>query len=297
MATHESLKDFYQTRYITALGPMDAVSNHYDVFRLEENGFSSARPARYCRRDFFKIALIRGHNKCHYANSTFESYGSALMFFSPHIPYTWEPLSDETGYFSIFKEFFYNEGFKDDINSLPMFAVGGNPIYELNGVQDTRVSAIFEKMLDEKESDYRFKFDLSRNYLSELIHTTLKLQPKEQLLNTGNGNRRLAAVFIELLHRQFETSGTVNPGMLKSPKEFADKLCVHVNHLNRALKQITGKTTSQLISDKIVGQAQTMLKSTADNVSQIANQLGFESQSHFCVFFKKRTGNSPSAFR
>ncbi|SEA61464.1 helix-turn-helix domain-containing protein [Pedobacter hartonius] len=297
METHESLRDFYHTRLIESPPQLDAVFSHYDIFRLEENGFSSSRPAKYCRRDFFKIAVVRGHNRCHYEDKTFESHGSALMFFSPHIPYTWEPLSDETGYFCIFKESFYNEGFKGNINNLLMFAPGGKPIYGLNEAQDARVSAVFENMLEEKQSDYQFKLDLSRNYLSELIHIALKLEPAEQSLNSGNGNERLALVFSELLYRQFDMEGIKNNALLKTPKDYADRLCVHVNHLNRALKETTGKTTSNLISDKIIGEAQHFLKSTNDNISQIANTLGFEDLSHFSVFFKKRTGLSPSAFR
>lgn len=37
----------------------------------------------------------------------------------------------------------------------------------------------------------------------------------------------------------------------RSPTEFADQLAVHVNHLNRALKETTGKTTSQVIAERV----------------------------------------------
>jgi len=297
MGVHESLTDFYQSRSIPTFLELDSKINHYDVFKLEESGFTNPRPARYCRRDFFKIALIRGHNRCHYANKSIEIYGSALLFFSPYIPYTWEPLSDENGYFCIFKESFFSEGFKADINNFAMFKPGGNAYYNLNEQQDTQVSMVFERMLQEKESNYHLKQDLSRSYVSELIHAALKLEPNSDVFNHKNASERLTAVFFELLHRQFQTDGTVNEALLKTPKEYADTLCVHVNYLNHTLKQTTGKTTTELIQNKIISEAQSLLKLTHLNISEIGNLLGFSDPSHFFIFFKKRTGCSPSSFR
>jgi AraC-like DNA-binding protein len=63
------------------------------------------------------------------------------------------------------------------------------------------------------------------------------------------------------------------------------------------LKENTGKTTTDLISRRIIQEAKILLKQTNWNVSQIAYCLGFEEVAHFSNFFKKQTSLAPVAFR
>jgi AraC family transcriptional regulator, transcriptional activator of pobA len=84
---------------------------------------------------------------------------------------------------------------------------------------------------------------------------------------------------------------------LRTAKDYADRLAIHVNHLNKALKENTGKTTTHLISGRIVQEAKILLRHTDWNVSEIAYALGFEEVAHFSNFFKKQTTLAPLAFR
>ena len=77
----------------------------------------------------------------------------------------------------------------------------------------------------------------------------------------------------------------------------ADRLAVHVNHLNKILKDNTGKTTTELISSRVIQEAKILLKQTNWNVSEISYSLGFEEVSHFSNFFKKQTSLTPLVFR
>ena len=72
---------------------------------------------------------------------------------------------------------------------------------------------------------------------------------------------------------------------------------MHVNHLNRVVKETTEKTTTQLITERIVQDAKILLKHTAWNVSEIAYALGFGKATHFNNFFKKHLELSPVKFR
>lgn len=85
--------------------------------------------------------------------------------------------------------------------------------------------------------------------------------------------------------------------MLRSASEYAAQLSVHVNHLNSAVKESTGKTTTQLISERILKEAKILLKFSNWNVSEIAFALGYNEVTHFSNFFKKQTGISPVQFR
>jgi AraC-like DNA-binding protein len=75
------------------------------------------------------------------------------------------------------------------------------------------------------------------------------------------------------------------------------QLNVHVNHLNRAIKETTEKTTSQIIAERILRESKILLKHSAWNVSEIAYALGFTEVTHFNNFFKKHVQLSPLKFR
>ena len=102
---------------------------------------------------------------------------------------------------------------------------------------------------------------------------------------------------MELLERRFPIESTLQQVGLRSPLDFAGQLGVHVNHLNRALKETTGKTTSQLIAERVTQEARALLKHTDWNISEIAWCLGFEELSNFTNFFKKNAASSPGSFR
>jgi len=72
---------------------------------------------------------------------------------------------------------------------------------------------------------------------------------------------------------------------------------VHVNHLNRVLKENTGKTTTDIIANRITQEAKILLKQTDWNISEVAYSLGFEEVAHFSNFFKKQTTFTPVQFR
>jgi AraC family transcriptional activator of pobA len=99
------------------------------------------------------------------------------------------------------------------------------------------------------------------------------------------------------LERQFPTDSPEQSLSLKTPAEFAARLAVHTNHLNRSVKTVTGRTTSRLISDRILKEAQALLKHTDWSIAQIAAGLGFEEPAYFTNFFKKHTGAAPAVSR
>jgi AraC family transcriptional regulator, transcriptional activator of pobA len=178
-----------------------------------------------------------------------------------------------------------------------MFVAGNKPSYSLTKAQDKYVSNVFQKMHDEIGSDYMYKYDLIRNYMMEIIHYTLKIQPTEHLYKHTDANARITSVFTELLERQFPIETPSQRFTLRSASDFAEQLAVHVNHLNRALRSTTGKTTSEHIYERLASEARVLLKHTNWNISEISYCLGFEEPAHFNHFFRKHTAMSPSAYR
>lgn len=269
---------------------------HFNVFRLDDFTGACAKPIPYSRKDYFKISLIIGKNMVHYADKSIEMNQPALLFANPQIPYNWEPLEEEqSGFFCIFTEAFFNHF--GSIKQYPVFQPGGNPIFFLPDEQLNAVRGIYLKMFEEIDSDYIYKYDVLRNLVYELIHAALRMKPATTLYSNQNASARISSLFMELLERQFPVESQLQRIKLRSANDFANQLAVHVNHLNRALKETTGKTTSQLIGERITQEAKALLKHTDWNISEIGYTLGFEELPHFINFFKKNTQTSPKSYR
>ncbi|RFZ84289.1 AraC family transcriptional regulator [Mucilaginibacter terrenus] len=298
MARTETIEEFYQHKFNWMPANLSQDIGHFNVFKTEDCFLPDAKPVQYSRRDFYKISLSRGGGIVHYADKSIELTGPTLIFFNPVVPYTFEYTSDiRSGYFCIFKESFFTEMLRNNINELPMFMPGGNPVYALNDEQHSYATQVFEKMQGEIGSEYRFKYDLLRNYVTELIHYALKIQPTETIYPHPDANSRITSIFTELLERQFPIETPSQRFRLRSAKDFAEQLSVHVNHLNRAIRQTTGKTTTDHIMERLASEAKALLRHTNWNVSEISYSLGFEEPAHFNNFFKKQTSVTPSAFR
>lgn len=179
-----------------------------------------------------------------------------------------------------------------------MFQPNGAHVFELADEQVSKVQSIFERIVTEINSDYIHKYDVIRTLVFELIHFAMKMQPSEELVKQPiHASQRISALFLELLERQFPIDENHQSIDLRSASDFASQLNIHVNHLNRAVKETTEKTTSQLIAERFLQEAQILLKHSAWSVSEIAYALGFREVTHFNNFFKKHAQLSPLKFR
>lgn len=275
---------------------------HFNVFNIKElyETFKEKPVMPYDRRAYYKISLIKGKNRAEYADKVINIEKHALLFATPKIPYHYVPqdLQQQSGNFCVFTtEFFTKDKSGIDLEGLPIFQPDGFPIFEISDEEAEEIELIFRKIHSEINSDYVYKYDLIRNYVSELIHFGQKLQPAAALYSKHNSGARVASLFTELLERQFPIESPRQRLELRTAKDYASRLSIHVNHLNKVLKENTGKTTTELISKRLINEAKILLKETDWNVSEIAYSLGFEELAHFSNFFKKQTTLTPMSFR
>jgi AraC-like DNA-binding protein len=277
-------------------------TGHFNVFsraefiaKYRQGGVSMP----YNTRTFYKISLVKGRNRINYADKIIDIENNAIVFGTPKIPYNWiSKDNNQHGSFCIFTEDFLMPAKSGIVlDDLPIFRPGGYPVFQLDDKQMLELNLIFERMQIEIASDYTFKYDLIRNYLLEIIHYGQKLQPLTSHAYAGNATSRVSSLFIELLERQFPITSSEQKLILRTPGNFARRLSVHVNYLNKLLKENTGKTTSQLIDNRISQEAQMLLKQTDWDISEITYSLGFEQPSHFSTFIKKQTSKSPKEIR
>lgn len=274
-----------------------SLNSQFNVFELKA---FIKRPMSYGRRDFFKISLMtEGSCRMIYADRGVEVSRPALIFANPMVPYSCESTSATySGYFCLFSEdFLQPDSHNPALQESPLFKRGGDPIFFLEEPQVAFVKGLFENMLKEFHSDYPYKNELSRHYVHLILHEAMKLQPNKKYFEHTNASSRLANLFLELLDKQFPVDSPHYALQLRSPRQYAERLAVHVNHLNYAVREVTGKTTTQHIAEKMVAEAKALLTHSSWSISEIAFSLGYEYPSYFNNFFKKQTGLTPGSFR
>ncbi|MBL0744468.1 helix-turn-helix domain-containing protein [Chryseolinea lacunae] len=268
----------------------------FNVFQIEED---SNAVRNYSRKDFYKICLTTGESIINYADRSYDMTGTILFFANPNVPYSWETLSRSyVGYTCLFSEDFYKPSDRtESLQHSSLFKIGGTPIFKISEEKREFLNGIFRNMMVEQNTDYAFKDDLIRNYINLIIHEALKLQPAGNFDQVKNASHRITNVFLELLERQFPIESIDRPLQLRTAQDYANNLNLHVNYLNRAVKEITGKSTTTHISERMASEAKALLLHTNWNVADIGYALGFEYPTYFNNFFKRITGTNPLAIR
>jgi AraC family transcriptional regulator, transcriptional activator of pobA len=95
--------------------------------------------------------------------------------------------------------------------------------------------------------------------------------------------------FQELLERDFASSHEAG--------HYASELGVTTGTLSRTLTKLTGRSTKQLITDRVMLEAARLLRFSDLSVKQIAARLGFGDQFAFSKAFKRHRGEAPLDFR
>ncbi|WP_018630729.1 helix-turn-helix domain-containing protein [Niabella aurantiaca] len=299
MEKPETIEEFYKRiNHNTSKLSLQNVGLGLGHFNIFPRSFCSPHTS-YSRRDYYKVSYIIGTGKLYYANQWIHIDRPALMFSNPLVPYSWEAESEEqAGWFCLFTEDFIQHDERIlSLQDSPLFKAGARPVYFLNEQQQEEISNIFRKMLQEMHSDYAHKFSVLRNYLHLVIHEAMKWCATDKFEKPVNAGARIAHLFLELLERQFPIDAPDLVLQLRTPQSYARQLSVHVNHLNRSVKEVTGKTTSTHIADRVLKEAEALLRHSDWNISEIAYSLGFEYPAHFTNFYKKKTGQSPAGRR
>jgi len=298
MEKSQSIQGFYQ--YYSSLVPhqIKEEAGHFNVFGLEDLGEAKTKCSSFGRKEFFKISLMKGRNRYYYSDKVEHIEKYALVFANPHVPYHWEAEDDDqSGVFCIFTADFFHHSGAQRLQEYPVFKDPDHSVIQLTEDQYDKFRGLFNTIIHEIDSDYYYKYDVIRNLTMDIIHSALKIQSLAIRKQAVSGSERIAGQFIELLERQFPIETPSQRLQIRFPIDFSQNLKIHVNHLNKAVKETFGKTTTALISERIIQEAKILLKHTQWTISEIAWTLGFEELSHLINFFKKNTGQTPKTYR
>jgi len=252
-------------------------------------------PVSRGRRDFYKMGLVDGQMSVDLGERVVEIDGTVLFFVNPKVPHTVKRSGSRSGYACLFTEAFIKR--PDILKNSPLLQAADSPVIPLNAEQAAFMRGLFQKMLAVYQVDYPFKGDLIRNCIEVILHEALRIQPSRHAIPFKNAATRLTHLFMDLLERQFPIERSDEPLRLRNAHDFASGLAVHVNYLNRSVKEVTGKPTSVHIAERITAEAKALLQHTDWSVADIAYALGFAYPTYFNNYFKRVTGVVPKSLR
>jgi AraC family transcriptional regulator, transcriptional activator of pobA len=136
-----------------------------------------------------------------------------------------------------------------------------------------------------------FSVDVQRHLLSTLLLWVARWHRAAGIGQAGleDVDVQLYARFVSVLNRDFARYHAIG--------HYADVLAVPPSALSAALARVTGRTTKELITDRVMLEAARLLRFTDLTVGQIAFHAGFEDQFYFSRAFKRRYGEAPLAYR
>jgi len=220
---------------------------------------------------------------------TYDLRAGGLYFLVPGQAHSWTLSDDAQGYIVFFSAAFYQRQYPADrLSSYLFFNPAHSPVLYLPPTE-TLLRELLARMLAEKSTAALNHDEVVGAYLYLLLELAARSYAQEQAQQVPSHGLQQVRAFSQLLDAHFRTE--------KSVRYYADKLAVTANHLNALCRRILNQTASDLIHERVITEAQRLLAHTAQSVSQIADQLGFEDSSYFTRYFKKYVGQTPEPFR
>ena len=221
---------------------------------------------------------------------TFEIHPGSMFFLQPGQMHNWVLSDDIDGFVVFYSQEMYNLYFRQKaIEMYPFYyALGNSPEMSFETKELKVIEPYFYNMLEEYQGNKIMKQDKIMNLLDNIHIEIARKYNEEHILETHSYNVKIKK-FVMLLETYFWAE--------KGPSFYASQLHITLKHLNRICNEILKKTTTQVITDRIILEAKRMLMDKKRTVSEIATELGFDDYSYFVRLFKKHTSMTPTVFR
>lgn len=247
------------------------------------------------RSAFYRVGLtIRGHCDVQLGLEHYRHQAGTVNCTIPNQLFSKSNISEDAfGYYILF-----NPGFLDGLipdsripDEFPFFSYAGVPFFQLEPAVVSQVEGLILRINDELQWNKPGNEKAIQLYVY-LILLELKRSYVQQQLGDYTGIPETTALLIKF-------KKLVNQHYLEMQQvaDYAGLLHVTPNHLNRTVKETSGKTASDHIAEMIIQEAKALLKYTALSVAEIAYRLQFSEPSSFSRFFKKEIDQTPLAFR
>ncbi|MBK0381672.1 helix-turn-helix domain-containing protein [Pedobacter sp. SD-b] len=244
------------------------------------------------KHNFYEILWIKkGKSKQSIDYKNYSIAENTLFFISPGQLHLFEEWQGIEGFVILFTEQFFLQIFQNKNILFELSYLDNlyeNPFLKLKIGDKKNIQPIIDLLYQEcKQTEY------NTESIQALLFVLLKnVQKLFTLQNQKHSSKHQIIVF-----KQFKKIVELNFAKNLPVSDYASRLNISTHQLNTFVKATSAKTTTEIIKERIILEAQQLLHFSELTVSQIADQLGFEDSSYFARYFKKQVGLSPQDFR
>jgi AraC family transcriptional regulator, transcriptional activator of pobA len=277
-------------------------NKHYNIYRLEDVSTPLNLHTPLFRQHFFDITLFEDISfEYNYGTENFNVGKYTLQLVAPYqlqqIIIGKEEVKAMKGYTCTFTKEFISSGITNAnfVKDFPFFKLGSvNNIIPLNDSQVEILLPVFRKLKFEQDNNVHAKAEeIIRSYIWILVHECLRIYNQQP----GVKSRSAAKYKIVQLADDFQELVDTNYKKITIVEQYASLLHITPNHLTQTIKEVTGKTPKDFITERRLMEAKCLLQYTQNTISEISCLLNFSEPTHFIKFFRKETGKTPLEFR
>lgn len=263
-----------------------------EVFDIHRK-FKVTYPHRH--DDFYEILFLTQGEGVHTIDFQHHQIKPFSIFFlSPGQIHELELSEDVKGFIFLFTSSFYHFNKTDPYKlfELPFFYNLSEemlPIYLGNEIERQIFIAFFQKAITENQLKLPDYEEVIRALLDLILIQSKRIYQVGTMNEQTHKGRILVKRFKQLIEEKCQENLSV--------KQYADLLTITPNHLSETVRNVMGRTSTDLINDRMLMEIKRYLTHTDLGISEIAYKLNFSDQSYFSKYFKKLTKFSPLEFR
>ena len=231
------------------------------------------------------IFLTEGEVLVESCNNNFIVKKDEFLFIPNGVPFSIKYYKECIGYMGGFHNSFLSPDFiqPNSYRAINLLQ-SSTPTKEHFTEDSLRINLTLKKIMEESKSEKK-NDSFIKILLLDLIYSCENITARQSKNDLGNTSSK----FLELI---FDESKKI----LSIP-EYAQYFGVTPNHLNKTIKQHTGKPISEWIEESIIMRSKTLLQGTNLSIAEIAERLNILDQSYFSRKFKRHENCSPLEYR
>lgn len=265
----------------------------FDIQELQEK--QAYDSSKHHRHSYYEVFLFNKGGGDHMID--FKNYSitpGSIHFVSPGQVHLVKRSLDSNGYVLLFSREFYQIGLSntDSLFELPFFNnYSSDPVLKTEKIIFQELVATIQQIHKEYFSKNADKETIIRAYLNLLFIKLKRLYEDQHKQDHIKKDIKQEAVknFRVLIEKYF----IVN----HKPSEYAELMHITTGYLNELVNEVTGKSSTDLINERLILEAKRILFHSNKTISEIATTLNFEDPAYFTRFFKNQTGLSPKEYR
>lgn len=273
---------------------------HFELFRMDRYPEEEVPEVKPFRLNAYVVGFITdGEAELTINSKKFQLKPGSLYFSSPWDIRAYNNMRNWKGYVLFFTPDYLTQ-FRFTENSLSdmvFFQPDAGVVLHLPENRIAQLNHWFNEMSALLESDQPEKLKILFHYVHILLYRCKEIYAEVGGSSFEPVKSTVSAMFLEQLNRFFISLSERKADFQITVQHIAEALHLNAHYLSDLVKKQTGKTATQIIRERYVQEAKTLLRNTKMSVSEIAYYLHFKDTSNFSKFFKNIAGYTPREFK